>query len=729
MLQKRKEAKPVSHSTDNSHKNKKPKECQEVPKTNPLTHHPFSQNYFKLLADRSLLPAFQMQAKFLNLLDSNDVVIVQGETGSGKTTQIPQFLINSKWCHNGQMIACTQPRRIAAISVAKRVAEETDTVLGDQIGYCIRFEDKSSKDTCLKYMTDGMLIRELISDRWLSRYSVVILDEAHERTLNTDILLPILKDLLRKRNRKIASNEEEQSENEDIGLSSDQAPHAGPLKLIIMSATLEIERFVNYFSSNAPILNIPGRQFPVDVFYSKESEADYLTAAITKAVELHINEPPGDILIFLTGEEEIEFAVTELESQIKESEVQNGKFEVFPLFGSMSIENQQKVFERKLGTRKIIISTNIAETSITIDGIVFVIDCGLSKQKIYNPRFHFESLLVSPISKGNANQRAGRAGRTCPGKCFRLYTEKSYQNDLPLHSIPEILRSELSGTILNLFLLGIRNLKKFDWLESPSPETVIKGLEILVNVGAIDVSNGTVTLEGKSLGLFPLEPKMAKVLLKAKELSVVEECLDAIAVITSGNWRIRPHREASKVDKIHSKFTDFSNCDIMTTHNVVKGFSAAKNRSQYCFENFLNLRVLSAAMNVKNQLRQILFTAKTLLEDNHAFEDLKVSQRVKVAFLAGYYQQIGHLLRDGSYSIILQSHHALIHPSSTIKSKPDFILYLEFVLTSKNYLRVVSQIDPVWLLEMFPSLFDPSKIKSTDTKRALEKIKKEKQSK
>lgn len=701
MLGKR-ESNPVTQNQPERHKKVK---------GNSAVERHFSDNYFKLFEVRSKLPAFGVKEQLFGQLRKSDFLIVQGETGSGKTTQIPQFLMNSEFVKSGKMISCTQPRRIAAISVSKRVSEETDTQLGQEVGYAIRFEDKSSSSTVLKYMTDGMLIRELITDRLLSKYSVVILDESHERTLNTDILIPILKDLVERRNGHKAKEEETVA--------------VGPLKLILMSATLEIDRFVKYFDGRAPVLSIPGRQFPVEIVYSKESEPDYIEAAVQRAVDIHLNELPGDVLVFLTGEEEIEFAVYEIEQRLKEQSKQVGPFLVLPLFGSMSIESQQAIFNRTVGTRKIVVATNIAETSITIDGIVYVVDCGLSKQKVYNPRFQFESLLVAPISKGSAKQRAGRAGRTCPGKCYRLYTAKSFEVDLPEFSIAEALRSELSGTILSLFLLGISNLKQFHWVEAPSVETVFKGLETLVNIGAIDADSGNVTLEGTTIGNFPLEPRLAKVLLKAKELAVVEECLDAVAVMTTGNWRIRPQKEAFKVDKIHSRFTDVANCDIMTTHNVFKSFFNAKNKSEFCRENFLNFRVLSGSANVKSQLRHIVFSAKTLLDDNSAFLGLKVSERVKVSFLSGFYQQVGHLMRDGSYNIVLQGHYALIHPSSTIKSKPDFILYLEFVLTSKNYLRMVTQIDPVWLVKLYPQLYNPQKIKLTETKRALERAIKE----
>lgn len=698
---------------DAPHKSKRVSTATPRPTHNPLTHKPLSEKYFKLLEGRSKLPAFAMKEKLLKKISESDFLIIQGETGSGKTTQVPQFLLESDLCGEG-MVACTQPRRIAAISVAKRVAEESDTVLGEQVGYCIRFDDKSSKNTRLKYLTDGMLIRELILDRWLSKYSVVIIDEAHERTLNTDVLLPILKDLVLRRNR--------QSDDESLDDTNapTEAPAGGPLKLIVMSATLDIDRYVRYFDGKAPVVTISGRQHPVEVVYSEQSEPDYLEAVVKRATDIHFNEPPGDILIFLTGEEEIENTVAEIQGVLEERGDAKGAV-VLPLFGSMSIEHQQRVFEETPGRRKIVVATNIAETSITIDGIVYVIDSGLSKQKVYNPRFQFESLLVSPISKSSAQQRMGRAGRTRPGKCFRLYTENSFKGELPEFSIPEILRSELSGTILNLFTMGITNLKQFDWLEAPSVETVFIGIETLINIGAIDPEEGSVTLEGKSLGQFPLEPRLAKVLLKAKELSVVDECLDAIAVITTGNWKIRPHKMANKVDKIHSKFTDFANCDIMTTHNVFKQYATAKNKAEFCRENFLNLRVLGAAANVKHQLRNIVMSVHTILEDNRSFANLKVSQRVKVSFLAGFYQQVGHLMRDGSYNIIAQGHYALVHPGSTIHSKPPFIMYLEFVLTSKNYLRMVSEVDPEWLLTLHRNIYEPSRIKLTDTKRALER--------
>ena len=333
-----------------------------------------------------------------------------GETGSGKTTQIPQWCVDYALTipvASGQKrrnVACTQPRRVAAMSVAQRVANEMDVTLGDEVGYSIRFEDCSSHKTILKYMTDGMLLREAMSDPLLEMYSCVLLDEAHERTLATDILMGLLKEVAKQR---------------------------PDIKIIVMSATLDAGKFQDYFDK-APLLTIPGRTFPVEIFYTPEPERDYLEAAIRTVIQIHMSEEQeGDILLFLTGQEEIEDACKRLQREVEGLGPDAGELKCIPLYSTLPPNLQQRIFEaapanKQNGAigRKVVISTNIAETSLTIDGVVFVIDPGFSKQKVYNPRIRVESLLVTPISKASAQQRAGRAGRTRPGKCFRLYTGK-----------------------------------------------------------------------------------------------------------------------------------------------------------------------------------------------------------------------------------------------------------------------------------------------------------------
>jgi len=380
---------------------------------NPLTGQLFTERYKSILKARKRLPVFGFLKQFHEALRDRQVVVVEGETGSGKTTQLPAFLTLSLFSNgDNRMVACTQPRRVAAMSVAQRVAEELDVELGQEVGYSIRFEEVTSPKTRLKFMTDGMLLREAMTDHDLARrYSIILLDEAHERTLATDVLFGLLKGTL-------AKHREEERPN--------------ALKLIVMSATLDAARFQAYFN-DAPLLKVPGRTFPVEVFYTAEPERDYLEAAVRAVMQIHLCEAEGDILLFLTGEDEIEKCCKRIEGELALlSEDDCGPLLVLPLYSSLPPAQQRRIFSpapppRKPGGkagRKIIVSTNIAETSLTIDGIVYVVDPGFSKQKVFNPRVRVESLLVSPISRASAQQRAGRAGRTRPGKCFRLYTEE-----------------------------------------------------------------------------------------------------------------------------------------------------------------------------------------------------------------------------------------------------------------------------------------------------------------
>lgn len=390
---------------------------------NPFTLAPYSQKYHTLFRKRITLPVFEYRSEFMRLLSEHQCIVLVGETGSGKTTQIPQWCVEYARSAGKKGVACTQPRRVAAMSVAQRVAEEMDVVLGQEVGYSIRFEDCSSPKTVLKYMTDGMLLREGMSDPMLETYQVILLDEAHERTLATDILMGVLKEVIRQRN---------------------------DLKLVVMSATLDAGKFQQYFD-NAPLMNVPGRTHPVEIFYTPEPERDYLEAAIRTVIQIHMcEEIEGDILMFLTGQEEIEEACKRIKREIDNLGQDVGELKCIPLYSTLPPNQQQKIFESAPPTkangaigRKVVVSTNIAETSLTIDGVVFVIDPGFAKQKVYNPRIRVESLLVSPISKASAQQRAGRAGRTKPGKCFRLYTEKAFKNEMQPNTYPEILRSNL----------------------------------------------------------------------------------------------------------------------------------------------------------------------------------------------------------------------------------------------------------------------------------------------
>ncbi|XP_047307684.1 probable pre-mRNA-splicing factor ATP-dependent RNA helicase DEAH2 isoform X2 [Impatiens glandulifera] len=498
---------------------------------NKWNGRPFSQRYYEILEKRKTLPVWLQKDEFLQVLHANQTLILVGETGSGKTTQIPQLVLDAIDVQGPDkrrkyLIGCTQPRRVAAMSVSRRVAEEMDVTIGEEVGYSIRFEDCSSPKTVLKYLTDGMLLREAMTDPLLERYKVIILDEAHERTLATDVLFGLLKEVLKNR---------------------------PDLKLVVMSATLEAEKFQGYFNS-APLMKVPGRLHPVEIFYTQDPERDYLEAAIRTVVQIHMCEPPGDVLVFLTGEEEIEDACRKITKEIANMGDSYGPIKVVPLYSTLPPAMQQKIFEAAppplveggpVG-RKIVISTNIAETSLTIDGIVYVIDPGFAKQKVYNPRIRVESLLVSPISKASAHQRSGRAGRTQPGKCFRLYTERSFNNDLQPQTYPEILRSNLANTVLTLKKLGIDDLVHFDFMDPPAPETLMRALEVLNYLGALD-DEGNLTRLGEMMSEFPLDPQMSKMLVVSPDYNCSNEILSISAMLSVSQYSLIKQMASSRL--------------------------------------------------------------------------------------------------------------------------------------------------------------------------------------
>ncbi|XP_055520642.1 pre-mRNA-splicing factor ATP-dependent RNA helicase DHX16, partial [Leucoraja erinacea] len=408
---------------------------------------------------RRSLPVFPYRGDLLAAVAQHQVLIIEGETGSGKTTQIPQYLHEEGYTAGGKKIGCTQPRRVAAMSVASRVAQEMGAKLGNEVGYSIRFEDCTSERTVLKYMTDGMLLREFLTEPDLAGYSVVIIDEAHERTLHTDILFGLIKDISRFR---------------------------PDLKVLIASATLDTEKFSTFFD-DAPVFRIPGRRFPVDIYYTKAPEADYLEACVVSVLQIHVTQPPGDILVFLTGQEEIETTCEMLQERCRRLGSKIAELLVLPIYANLPSDMQAKIFEpTPPGARKVVIATNIAETSLTIDGIIYVIDPGFCKQKSYNARTGMESLIVTPCSRASANQRAGRAGRVAAGKCFRLYTAWAFKHEMEETSVPEIQRTNLGNVVLLLKSLGINDLIHFDFMDPPPHETLVLALEQLYALGALN---------------------------------------------------------------------------------------------------------------------------------------------------------------------------------------------------------------------------------------------------
>ncbi|KAJ5656413.1 hypothetical protein N7507_008363 [Penicillium longicatenatum] len=662
---------------------------------NPFSGQPFSSKYFSILKTRRDLPVHQQRDEFLQLYQQSQILVFVGETGSGKTTQIPQFVLYDDLPQTQRkMVACTQPRRVAAMSVAERVAAEMDVKLGEEVGYSIRFEDMTSPKTIMKYMTDGMLLREAMNDHNLSRYSTIILDEAHERTMATDILMGLLKEV--------------------VGRRPD-------LKIIIMSATLDAQKFQRYFM-DAPLLAVPGRTHPVEVFYTPEPEQDYVEAAIRTVLQIHATEDEGDILVFLTGEEEIEDAARKIALEADEMvrEADAGPLKTYPLYAYFRTSPPPRRPGGRPG-RKVIISTNIAETSLTIDGIVYVVDPGFSKQKIYNPRIRVESLLVSPISKASAQQRAGRAGRTRPGKCFRLYTEDAFKKELIESTYPEILRSNLSSTVLELKKLGIDDLVHFDLMDPPAPETLMRALEELNYLACLD-DEGDLTQLGRLASEFPLDPALAVMLISSPEFYCSNEMLSIVSLLSVPQVFVRPASQRKRADEMKDLFAhpDGDHLTMLNVYHAFKGSDAQSNVKQWCHDHFLSLRSLQSADNVRKQLLRIM-EREELEMVSTPFDDKKYYENIRRALCAGFFMQVAKKEPQGKniYMTIKDNQNVLLHPSTVLAHEAEWVLYHEFVLTTKNYIRTVTSVKPEWLLDIAPTYYDIDSFPKGETRSAL----------
>lgn len=462
-----------------------------------------SLNRKDIIIQKQNLPIYNSRKAIIEHLKRLDTAIILGETGSGKTTQIPQFL-HEEHLDNEGAICITQPRRVAAITIAKRVAEEMNCELGNTVGYSVRFEECYSKNTKLKYVTDGMLLREALSDHLLLKYKWIILDEAHERSINTDILFGVIKAAQKKRKLKVKT----------------------PLCIIVMSATMDVDHFSNYFNG-APVLYIEGRQHTVEVFCSKKHNSDYTVACLSTMLKIHKEAKPGeDILIFLTGQEEIDGAVKIINYMAKDLRlVTYPRLKVFPFYAALPYHKQLKVFAPTLpGERKVIVSTNIAETSVTIPGIKYVIDSGHAKIRTFNSMSGFDDLKVCKISQAQAWQRTGRAGREGPGICFRTYTDEEFEA-MRVNTVPEILRANLASVLLKLLAIGIKNVINFDFIDKPKKENLKQAQLDLKDLKAITfVENRPILTEiGRKMSIFPLEPQYAKLLINGPSYSCTEE--------------------------------------------------------------------------------------------------------------------------------------------------------------------------------------------------------------
>ena len=685
-----------------------------------------------LLKQISLLPIYKCKNEIINAINNKNikVIIIMGETGCGKTTQVPKILYENFSLEN-KMICITQPRRIAAISISERVSEEMNSKIGDIVGYSVRFKEKISKNTKIKFLTDGMLVRECILDKNLSKYKYIILDEIHERSIHTDILMMICKDLITNKKRK-------------------------DLKLIIMSATLNPKKYMDYFNTNI-LLKIEGRKFPVKVYNISEKENEsnisinnikendyydlinnYIDKCLNCILQILLSENEenknGDILVFLPGQEDIENLQDLLLS--KKEEIKNKfpekkiEFRILPLFGSLPSNQQMKIFlplKNKSGKniRKIILSTNIAETSLTIKNIKFIVDSGFFKIRKFYPTLNIDILKILPISKNSALQRAGRTGRESSGNCYRLYTQKQY-NNFSENNEPEIKRINLRNISLQLFSIGYNDFNKIDFIDKPSNENFNYAYESLVSLGAFESGDeNKITELGKKMSILPMDPIYSVILINAlnnEYTEVFEDIVSIISVLQSDNIFYTPSSKKEIIEKIREKYID-SSSDHITLRNIFNAYRNANNKEEFCKENYLNDKALAKSVEIFKQLLGYLKQMKKNDYKNDEEKEInyKIEQIDKYlgnlknigidnnenkkklilnCLLTGYFNNIAKYSNSNFFNTIRGNQLCKIHPISVLIKKPKlgkkfgYLIFNEIIITSKKYLKCCTFISP-----------------------------------
>ncbi|KAH8766961.1 P-loop containing nucleoside triphosphate hydrolase protein [Hyaloscypha finlandica] len=728
---------------------------------------------------RKDLPIWAKKADIRWALRHNDVLLLNGETGSGKSTQVPQFLCTEPWSKKqmvkiknqnseeevmpvGGMIAITQPRRVAAITLAHRVAREMGSPLikgtRGEVGYSVRFDTLVPTGAKIKFVTEGMLLQEMLHDPNLRKYSAVIVDEIHERSVDVDLLVGFLRQIIH----------------------GDKKGRGGiPLKLIVMSATLDLGGIEAFFakpgsqptykpgnnygkvlaahmlepekstdvSKNRPVLlskvgspqayggssdtethygvsengvaveYVRGRQHEVDIFYEVNPAPDYLHNMLQTILQLHVKEPlPGDILAFLTGQEEIETLQTQLEGYAENLVKALPKIKVMPLHGSLPAQAQQDVFEKvkEHFTRKIVLATNIAETSVTVSGVRFVVDCGKAKVKQYRPRLGMESLLAKPISRVSAIQRAGRAGREARGKCFRVYTEQDYLQ-LDQDDLPEILRSDVIEAVLKMKARGVNDVLAFPLMDSPNILAMEKALLQLHIMGALD-DRGELTDAGVKMASYPLPAAYGRVLIAAAEPEtyVLLEVVDIISCLTTDSDIFLQPKSEGERDDIELGRHDILDRrgDIITLLNTMRKYAAENtDRIGWCRQRLVSIRAMKRALAIRKQLRQLCFQQK-LLKSLPPPDPLPVEsitpERVEYilkAFLRGFGTRTALLAPDGTYMTAVGRNPISIHPSSVLfGQRVEAIMFLDHVFTAKSYAKKVSIIQANWITSVLDTI-------------------------
>jgi len=619
---------------------------------------------------REFLPVFRVRDELMRVVAENQVVIIVGETGSGKTTQLTQYLHEEGYTSYGA-VGCTQPRRVAAMSVAARVAAEMGVELGQEVGYAIRFEDATSASTVIKYMTEGVLLRETLREPDLDGYSAIVMDEAHERSVGTDVLMGILCEAVKRRR---------------------------DLRLLVTSATMDAKRFSDFFGG-VPIFTIPGRTFPVEVHYAKAVPDDYVEAAVRQVLAIHLGGGPGDVLVFMTGQEDIEATCEALAERVGTLGDGVPPLLVLPMYSALPADLQAKIFQRAAsGVRKVVVSTNIAETSLTVDGVVYVVDCGLCKLKVYNPRIGMDALAATPVSAANASQRAGRAGRTGPGHAYRLYTEATFKRDLLTMTVPEIQRTNLANVVLLLKSLGVGDLAAFRFMDPPPPDVIANSLYQLWVLGALDDAGG-LTRVGRKMVEYPLDPPLSKMLIAAEALHCTADVATIVSLLTVPSVFYRPAASPEVADAAREKFY-VPESDHLTLLNVYNQWVRAGGSDAWCAAHYIHAKGMRKAVEVRAQLVDIMRGRGTALESADGELDT-----VRRAVSAAYAVNAARLKGVGEYVNLLTGMPCHLHPSSSLFGlgyTPDYVVYHELTYTTKEYLLCVTAVEPAWLADASP---------------------------
>jgi ATP-dependent helicase HrpA len=659
------------------------------------------------------LPVYEKRAEIISALRDSQVVIVSGETGSGKTSLLPLICREAGLGTSGGKIGITQPRRIAATSIASYVADLCRTPLGSLVGYKVRFSEKVSRDTKIQFMTDGMLLRELEHDRLLRAYDAVIVDEAHERSLNIDFLLGYLQTILPKR---------------------------PDLRVIISSATINTQLFSKAFH-NAPVVSVSGRLFPVDISYKPyrdganaganagadadedgQDDGGYVDAAVVAVQDIVETMPEGDVLVFMPTERDITETRDLLDNRLKDY------CAVLPLFGRMPLSEQQSIF-KKIDKQKVVIATNIAETSLTVPGIRYVVDTGLARVKHYDPASRITRLPVEPISQASCRQRAGRSGRVRDGVCVRLYSKEDFLSR-PAFTPPEIQRANLGQVILTMAALGLGNVEDFPFLEPPPAKAVSHGYASLLELGAIDEKKN-LTASGRDMALLPCDPPLSRMIIEAKK----EKCLAEMLIIASGlcvtDMRVRPAEKKQEADLVHAKFTDPMS-DFLFYLKLWDGAGLAEKTTlsalrNFCKAHFLSFTRMREWQDVHNQLWSIAMGKDRLFAPAQASTKTIAYDQIHRCIGAGFLSNIAKKTEENDYQAAKGRRVFLFPGSSLYKKKPDWIVCAEIVETSRIYARTAASIDPQWCETIAAHLCkkaysEPAFNEETGTVQAKEKV-------